>query len=224
MRAAFTERLPVKATALFLAFVLWMVVEGEEPAQDVVDVRLALALDSSLVLVSARPQIKAQVVGPARELLQLAAIPPEFFLALDGNVGDSVTVEVHRDDVQLPQEIDRTRVEAVEPRIFTLRFDSVLHRMLPVRSALTVMNTAGVTIAVEPTFQPESVFVSGQRRTVQQLEWISTVRRRIEVRDTTVIEVALDTVQLGVRVSPLRVRARIAPPLPAARPPGDDRT
>jgi hypothetical protein len=219
IKAAFTERLPVKATALFLAFVLWMVVEGEEPARDVVDVRLALALDSGLVLVSERPQIKAQVVGPAREVLQLAALPPEVFLPYDGSVGDSVTVELHTDDVRLPQEIDRTRVEAVEPRMFILRFDSLLHRRLPVRSMLTVTNTAGTPIAVEPTFEPESVMVSGQRRTVQQLESIATVRRRVEVRDTTVIEVQLDTLQLGVRVTPLRVRARIAPPSGAGRPP-----
>lgn len=218
IRAAFTERLPVKGTALFLALVLWMVVEGEEPAQDLVDVRLELALDSSLVLVSERPQIKAQVVGPARELLQLAAIPPEVFKALDGTVGDSVTIEIHPGDVRLPQQIDGARVVAVEPSVFTLQFDSVLRRMLPVRSALTVTNTAGTLIAVEPSFEPESVLVIGQRRTVRELEAISTARRRVEVRDTTVVEVPLDTLQLGVRVIPMRVRARIAPPAVGARP------
>ena len=212
IRAAFTERLPVKATALFLSFVLWMVVEGEEAAQDLVDVRLDLALDSSLVLVSPRPQIKAQVEGPARELLRLTALPPVFFLPLDRTVADSITVELHAADVQLPQGLDGLEVRAVEPRVFTLRFDSVLRRKLPVRSALLVMTTAGTPMAVEPTFEPESVTVIGQRRTVQELESISTARRRIEVRDTTVVEVPLDTLQLGVRVIPARVRARIVPP------------
>jgi hypothetical protein len=47
---------------------------------------------------------------------------------------------------------------------------------------------------------------------VQQLESIATARRRVEVRDTTVVEVPLDTLHLGVVVSPSRVRARIAVP------------
>jgi hypothetical protein len=96
--------------------------------------------------------------------------------------------------------------------LFTLQFDSVLRRTLPVRSALLVMTTAGTPLAIEPTFEPESVTVIGQRRTVQELESIPTARRRIEVRDTTVVEVPLDTLQLGVRVIPARVRARISPP------------
>ena len=61
--AAATERLPYKAAALFLAIVLWLVVSAEEPTEDLVPVRLALLLDSALVLQGEPPTVRALVVG-----------------------------------------------------------------------------------------------------------------------------------------------------------------
>src|ERR687893_2549721 len=90
--AAITERLPVKATALFLSVVLWMVVAGEEPSQEAVDVSLELVLDSSLVLTSSRPAIRAQVIGSTRELYKLFSRRPVIRRSFSGEVADSVVV------------------------------------------------------------------------------------------------------------------------------------
>jgi hypothetical protein len=107
------------------------------------------------------------------------------------------------------------RVSAVEPQTFTLRFDSLLQRRMPVRSALRLVDPEGRVLLYEPRFEPESVTVTGQRRVVQDLESISTARRTITVRDTMItLDVVLDTLHLGVQVIPGRVRARIPPPLP----------
>jgi hypothetical protein len=218
LRAAFTERLPVKATALFLSFVLWMVVAGEEPSQEAVDVTLDLVLDSSLVLTSARPAVRAQVIGSARELYKLFSQRPVIRRSFTGDVADSVVVQLTPDDVQLPPGID-ARVSAVEPQTFTLRFDSLLERRMPVRSALRLTDAKGRIQLYEPMFEPESVTVIGQRHIVRDLESVSTVRRTITVRDTlTTVEVPLDTLHLEINVSPLRVRAKIPPP-PVVTPP-----
>jgi len=115
IRAAFTERLPIKATALFLSFVLWMVVAGEEPSQEAVDVNLELSLDSSLVLTSARPAIRAQIIGSTRELYKLFSQRPIIRRSFAGDVADSVVVQLSPSDVQLPPGVD-ARVSAVEPR------------------------------------------------------------------------------------------------------------
>ena len=214
LRGVFTERLPVKATALFLAVVLWMVVAGEEPSQEAVDVNLELVLDSSLVLTSQRPSIRAQVIGSTRELYKLFSQRPTVRRSFSGEVEDSVVVLLTPGDVQLPPGVD-ARVTAVEPQTFTLRFDSLLQRRMPVRSALRLVDPAGRVMLYEPRFEPESVTVTGQRRLVQELESISTARRTVTVRDTAItVDVMLDTLRLGVQVIPARVRARIPPPLP----------
>jgi len=212
VRAAFTERLPVKATALFLSIVLWMVVAGEEPSQEAVDVNLELALDSSLVLTSARPAVRAQVIGSARELYKLFSRRPVIRRSFAGDVADSVIVELSPADVQLPPGVD-ARVSAVDPQTFTLHFDSLLQRRMPVRSALRLTDGAGRIQLYEPTFDPESVTVIGQREIVKDLESISTVRRTISVRDTAMsVEVLLDTLRLGIVATPARVRAKVQPP------------
>src|SRR5687768_4552365 len=214
LRGAFTDQLPVKATALFLSIVLWMVVAGEEPSQEAVDVSLELALDSSLVLTSPRPAIRAQVIGSTRELYKLFSQRPKVQRSFAGDVADSVVVLLTPGDVQLPPGVD-ARVSAVEPQTFTLRFDSLLQRRMPVRSALRLVDANGRLVLYEPRFDPESVTVTGQRQIVQELESISTARRTITVRDTAIsIDVLLDTLRLGVQVMPARVRARIPPPLP----------
>lgn len=218
LRAAFTDRLPIKATALFLSFVLWMVVAGEEPSQEAVDVTLELALDSSLVLTSPRPAVRAQVIGSARELYKLFTQRPVIRRSFTGDVADSVVVQLTPDDVQLPPGID-ARVSAVEPQTFTLRFDSLLQRRMPVRSALRLTDDQGRIQLYEPAFDPESVTVLGQRQVVKDLESISTVRRTVVVRDTMIsVEVPLDTLRLGVTVMPPRVRAKVPPP-PVVTPP-----
>ena len=218
LRAAVTDRLPVKATALFLSFVLWMVVAGEEPSQEAVDVNLELVLDSSLILTSPRPAVRAQVIGSARELYKLFAQRPVVRRSFTGDVADSVVVQLSPDDVQLPPGID-ARVSAVEPQTFTLRFDSLLQRRMPVRSALRLTDDQSRLQLYEPSFEPESVTVVGQRHVVKDLESISTVRRSITVRDTLMtVEVPLDTLHLEITVNPARVRARIVPP-PVVVPP-----
>ena len=69
--AAFTERLLYKAAALFLALVLWLSVSFEEPTEQIVAVRFAPQLDSSVVLAGPRPQFSALVIGRAREVFKL---------------------------------------------------------------------------------------------------------------------------------------------------------
>ena len=64
--AAFTERLPYKAAALFFSVVLWLVVSAGETAEQVVPVRLAANVDPSIGLVGPAPVARALVVGRAR--------------------------------------------------------------------------------------------------------------------------------------------------------------
>ena len=50
LRAAFSVHLGLKATAVFIAVVLWFVINAKEPQVQLVPVRFTPVLDSSLVL------------------------------------------------------------------------------------------------------------------------------------------------------------------------------
>src|SRR5678816_4868723 len=61
--AAFTQNLLLKGTAVFLAVVLWFVVNAKEPQVMIVPVRFTPVLDSSLVLREALPPLQAIIAG-----------------------------------------------------------------------------------------------------------------------------------------------------------------
>lgn len=219
--AATTERLPYKAAALFLALVLWLVVSAEEPTEDLIPVRVALLLDSSLTLESPRPTVQALVVGRGRELLKLYAAPPVIRRVLPADVHDTVQFELRPVDVDLPEGIDAI-VRDVQPRTIMLRFSSTAERRFPVRSALTLRAGEGVRLTGSPSFVPESVTVVGPRRSLRLFDNVFTVRETLTVRDSLPLLVRLDTTRVRGRVRPTRVSVIVpvtieAPPDTLAR-------
>jgi len=119
--AALTERLPYKAAALFFSFVLWLVVSAEETAEEVVPVRLAANLDSSIAIVGRPPAMRALVVGRARDLMKIGNGPLVVRRVFAAETPDSLLVELRPGDVDLPAGTSAV-VRDVQPRTFTLRF------------------------------------------------------------------------------------------------------
>ena len=76
LRDIATERLGLKAIALVLALLLWLVASARRPAESIVRVRVAPELDSSLVLLDGTANVRALVAGRAADLVKLAADPP----------------------------------------------------------------------------------------------------------------------------------------------------
>lgn len=215
--AAVTERLQLKAAALFFALVLWFVVSATEPSEQLVPVRFTPLLDSTLTLVEAPPQVQALVIGRTRELLKLYATPLTLRRLVDAGVPDTVTIELRPTDVDLPAGVQAI-VRDVQPRSITLRFATTATRTLPVRSALNVVADTGIRFTGGLRLEPDSVRVSGDRRALARINAVSTVAGNLRVRDSSAVVVALDTAGLGVSVRPAQVRASIpiARTLPAA--------
>ena len=219
--AGLTERLQLKAAALFFALVLWFVVSATEPSEQLVPVRFNPLLDSSLTLIETPPQVQALVIGRTRELLKLYAAPPTLRRLVDADVPDTVTIELRPTDVDLPAGVQAI-VRDVQPRNITLRFAASASRTLPVRSALTVVADTGVRITGGLRLEPDSVRVTGDRRALGRINAVSTVSGQLRIRDSAAVLVALDTAGLGVLVRPAQVRAsvpiaRTAPPADSAR-------
>ena len=212
VRAAFTERLGLKATALLLAILLWLIVSARHPTESYVRVTVIPVLDSTLVLLDAPPQLQALVAGRAVDIVKLAADPPAVHRRIDGDAPDTLVLDVTPDDVRLPAGITNDlRVLDVQPRSVTLRFGARATRRVPVSSGgrILVKDPTSLRAADNVEFEPAIIRITGPRRVVRRIESVHPFSLSI-VRGDTLHHVAdLDTAGLGVRVLPSQVKVRL---------------
>jgi len=209
--AALTDRLALKATALFLAVVLWFVVNAKEPQIELVSVRFAPALlDSSLVLREPLPQIQAIVAGSPKQLIQLSSNPPIIHRRITANSPDTLVVDLRPEDVVLPNGVDAV-VRDVQPRSLTLRFESTWNRKVPVVPERIEIVSAPLTGTVRTQFDPPIVQISGPRQMVLQIPSVRTTKTTIAYPDSQTHLVDIDTTTLGagVRVRPTQVKVQL---------------
>jgi hypothetical protein len=109
---AFTERLPLKATALGLSVVLWFIITVKEPATDWVQATFRPVLDSSLVLRGEHPEFLVEVAGTSAEIARLRRRPPTIAPLITATAPDTLLLVLKATDVQVPAGI---RVERIDP-------------------------------------------------------------------------------------------------------------
>jgi hypothetical protein len=206
LRATFTERLELKVTAIVLAIVLWFMVSARETTEEIVGVRFAPQLDSSLALREPPRAVSALVIGRRGELMKLVANAPTIRRPIDDEVPDTLSLDLRPADVELPPNVD-ARVRDIQPRRLTLYFQSDLTRLVPVRPPPDMPLDAGTTMR----FEPESVRVAGPRRSVARIAAVHPARQTMPPGDSGTFLVSLDTGALGVRVRPARVMAILSP-------------
>jgi YbbR domain-containing protein len=204
VKAAFTERLALKASAVLLALVLWFVVAARQPTEEVASVRFAPQLDSALVLRDPPMPIRALVIGRPNEIVKLGNTPLIIRRPIASDVPDTLALTLRPSDVEVPDGV-QVIVRDVQPRSVTLRFEPTTSRKVWVRSAIMV-RTESMRPNIAVRLDPESVTVLGPRRAVAQLHYVSTVVDSITV-DTLPHLVDLDTARLGVTVRPSQVKA-----------------
>ena len=215
LKAALTERLGYKAAALFLAVVLWLVVSAEEPSEEVVPVKLEASFDTARVLTSTRPELRALVAGRARDLIKLYEKPPVVRRAVTDDAPDSVAVDLRPADVYIPPDVDAV-VRDIQPRTLVLVFDVTSTRRVPVANKVRVAiaDRGGMTATRLTRVVPDSVTITGPRRVVNTVRFVSTVDQTVTVRDTGDFVIPLDVKRLaaGVRVQPTEVRLLVQMP------------
>ena len=211
--AAFTDRLVLKGTAIFLAIVLWLVVNAKEPQIELVSVRFTPALlDSSLVLREPLPQIQAIVAGSPKQLIKLSSNPPLIHRQITADAPDTLVMDLRPDDVVLPDGVDAV-VRDVQPRRLMLRFESTWNRKVPiVPTGIEIMTAPGMG-PVHPLFEPDFVQISGPRHLVLQVSSVRTKKTTIAYPDSLAHLVDIDTTALGpgIRVRPNQVKVQVTP-------------
>ncbi|HEX5074514.1 MAG TPA: hypothetical protein VFW03_14955 [Gemmatimonadaceae bacterium] len=216
LKAALMERLGYKAAALFFAVVLWLVVSAEEPSEEVVPVRLEASFDTTRVLTSTRPELRALVAGRARDLIKLYEKPPVVRRAVTDDAPDSVAVDLKPADVYIPPDVDAV-VRDIQPRTLVLVFDVTLTRRVPVANKVRVSvadHPAGMPALRLTRVVPDSVTITGPRRVVNRVPFVATVDQTVTVHDTGDFMIPLDVKRLaaGVRVQPTEVRLVVQMP------------
>lgn len=210
--AAFTERLGLKATAVFIAIVVWFVVNAKEPQIELIPVRFTPMLDSSLVLRDQLPQIQAIVAGSPKELIRLTSSLPVIRRTITADAPDTLVIDLRPQDVTLPDGVDAV-VRDVEPRSVTLRFEPTWTRRVAVHSAIDVATTTGTPIIGSMRIDPSVVEIGGPRHLVARIPFVKTIKTTIPFPDSLPHLVDLDTVGLGqgVRLHPGQVRVIFVP-------------
>ena len=115
VRAAFLDRLALKAIALALAIVLWFSVTVREPAEEIIAVRFVPSLEPGITLQHDPAPIRALVSGSGQDILALYTTPPAIRMSIGGDVGDSLTLALRPSDVEIPPG-NRAIVHDLQPR------------------------------------------------------------------------------------------------------------
>lgn len=220
LRAGFTERLGLKATALLITVLIWLLVGARQRTESFVPVSVTPVLDSSLVLLGDPPLLRALVAGSTADIVKLYATPPEIRRTVSGDVPDTLVLDLTPSDVRIPPEMSGdVRVLDVQPRSVTLRFETKASSRVSVLNGgrIRVQFAGGAPATARLRFEPDTVRVTGPRRIVRRLRGVYPVPLTIAVGDTLPHVADLDTAGLGVTVSPaqVKVRARDMPAAPA---------
>ncbi len=209
--AAFTQRLALKGTAVFLAIVLWFVVNAKEPQIELVTVRFQpVLLDSSLVLRDPPPAFQAIIAGSPKELIKLSSSPPIIRRQITADAPDTLVVDLRPEDVVLPEGVDAV-VRDVQPRSLTLRFEPTWTRRVPIiATGIEVLALPGSGF-IRPQFDPQTVQVSGPRHVILKMRSVRTMKTTIAYPDSLAHLVDIDTSALGpgVRVRPGQVKVHL---------------
>ncbi len=221
LRAGFTERLGLKATALLITVLIWLLVGARQRTESFVPVSVTPVLDSSLALLGDPPLLRALVAGSTADIVKLYATPPEIRRTVSGDVPDTLVLDLTPSDVRIPPEMSGdVRVLDVQPRSVTLRFETKASSRVSVLNGgrIRVQFAGGAPATARLRFEPDTVRVTGPRRIVRRLRGVYPVPLTIAVGDTLPHVADLDTAGLGVTVSPAQVKVR-ARNMPAASAP-----
>jgi hypothetical protein len=222
IRGGFTQHLGLKATALLITVLIWLLVGARQRTETFVPVSVTPVLDSSLVLLGEPPRLRALIAGSTADIVKLYATPPEIRRTITGDVPDTLVLDLTPSDVRIPAELTGdVRVLDVQPRSVTLRFESKTEGDVAVLNGGRIrVQFIGAPSPARLDFEPRSVHITGPRRLVRRMRGIYPTALSITAGDTLPHVADLDTTGLGVTVTPaqVKVRVHVTPPTISATP------
>ena len=198
---AITRNWPIKGAALFLALMLYVAVQLQQPVTTSFDVTLNVQLPRGRALVHKPPKVRVQISGKGSQILKLRSLAGD----ITRRVPDTLTAStwsIHLDpsevELALPKGAD-VRVMEVRPSEITLALDSVARKEVKIVSLVSVTPDSGQVLHGGLSMTPTTVRLVGPEKSLATIDSVTTVPMEIT-------NVSIDTMPLGiVRLSPKQV-------------------
>jgi YbbR domain-containing protein len=204
-----TRNWPIKGAALFLALMLYVAVQLQQPVTTTFDVTLNLQLPPGRALVKPLPKVRVQISGKGSQILKLRSLAGD----ITRRVPDTLTAPIyaiHLDptevELALPKGAD-VRVMEVRPSDIVIALDSVARKEVHIVSLVTVTPDSGQFLHGGLSMTPTMARLVGPEKSLDAIDSVTTVPMEItNVAGAFTRNVPIDTMPLGiVRLSPKQV-------------------
>jgi YbbR domain-containing protein len=204
-----TRNWPIKGAALFLALMLYVAVQLQQPVTTSFDVALNILLPPGRALLHKPPKVRVQISGKGSQILKLRSLAGD----ITRRVPDTLTaatwsLRLDPTDVELalPKGAD-VRVMEIRPSEITLALDSVARKDVRIVSLVTVVPDSAQFLHGGLSIAPTVARLVGPEKSLATIESVTTVSTEItHVSGAFTRNVPIDTMPLGiVRLSPKHV-------------------
>src|SRR5438874_170140 len=206
---AITRNWPIKGAALFLALMLYVAVQLQQPVTTSFDVTLNVQLPRGRALVHKPPKVRVQISGKGSQILKLRSLAGD----ITRRVPDTLTTTawpIHLDptevELALPKGAD-VRVMDIRPSDITIALDSVARKDVRIVSLVTVTPESGQILHGGLSMSPTTARLVGPEKSLAGIDSVTTVPTEItNVSGAFTRNVPIDTMPLGiVRLAPKHV-------------------
>src|SRR2546427_4812358 len=176
-----TRNWPIKGAALFLALMLYVAVQLQQPVTTSFDVTLTVLLPRGRALVHKPPKVRVQISGKGSQILKLRSLAGD----ITRRVPDTLTAStwsIHLDpdevELALPKGAD-VRVLDIRPSDITIALDSVSRKEVRIVSLVSVTPDSGQVLPGGLSISPTTARLVGPEKSLAGIESVTTVQTEI---------------------------------------------
>src|SRR5881394_2584989 len=163
-----TRNWPIKGAALFLALMLYVAVQLQQPVTTSFDVTLNIQMPRGRALVQKPPKVRVQISGKGSQILKLRSLAGD----ITRRVPDTLTTTawpIHLDptevELALPKGAD-VRVMDIRPSDITIALDSVARKDVRIVSLVTVTPESGQILHGGLSMSPTTARLVGPEKSL----------------------------------------------------------
>ena len=196
-----TRNWPIKGAALFLALMLYVAVQLQQPVTTSFDVTLNVQLPPGRALMQKPPKVRVQISGKGSQILKLRSLAGDITRRIPDTLTSS-TYLIHLDpaevEIALPKGAD-VRVMEVRPSEITLALDSVARKDVRIVSLVTVTPDSAQVLHGGLSMTPTIARLVGPEKALDAIDSVTTMPTEItSVSGEFSRTVPIDTTPLGI--------------------------
>ena len=205
-----TRNWPIKGAALFLALMLYVAVQLQQPVTTDFELGLNVELPPGRTLQQKLPKIRAQISGKGTQILRLRPLRGDVSRRMPDTLSAStwtIRLEPSEIEAQLPKGAGDVRVLEIRPREITVALDSVGRKDVRIVPLIRVVPESGQVLHGGVSISPTVARLVGPHQNLAAIESVTTISTEItNVSGPFSRAVPIDTTPLGfVRIAPKQV-------------------